>query len=78
MKRGTDQVNPDGSVTTLTSFVQSYDFSLQTDQGSAEYFLAMRRFLPNFKILQGNANVTLSVADFPASPNTATTLSPFV
>ena len=75
---GTDQVNPDGSVTTLTSFVQSYDFSLQTDQGSAEYFLAMRRFLPNFKILQGNANVTLSVADFPASPNTATTLSPFV
>ena len=28
---GTDQVNPDGSVTTLTSFIQSYDFSLQTD-----------------------------------------------
>ncbi len=75
---GTDQVNPDGSVTTLTSFVQSYDFSLQTDQGTAEYFLAMRRFLPNFKILQGNANVTISVADYPADPNTATTLSPFI
>ena len=74
---GTDQVNPDGSVTTLTSFVQSYDFSLQTDQGSAEYFLAMRRFLPNFKILQGNADVTISIADYPADPNTATTLSPF-
>ena len=74
---GTDQVNPDGSVTTLTSFVQSYDFSLQTDQGAAEYFLAMRRFLPNFKILQGNASVTISVADYPADPNTATTLSPF-
>ena len=75
---GTDQVNPDGSVTTLTSFVQSYDFSLQTDQGAAEYFLAMRRFLPNFKILQGNANITISIADYPADPNTATTLSPFV
>jgi hypothetical protein len=74
---GTDQVNPDGSVTTLTSFVQSYDFSLQTDQGAAEYFLAMRRFLPNFKILQGNASVTISVADYPADPNTNTTLSPF-
>ena len=74
---GTDQVNPDGSVTTLTSFVQSYDFSLQTDQGAAEYFLAMRRFLPNFKILQGNANITISIADYPADPNTATTLSPF-
>ena len=74
---GTDQVNPDGSVTTLTSFVQSYDFSLQTDQGAAEYFLAMRRFLPNFKNLQGNANITISIADYPADPNTATTLSPF-
>jgi hypothetical protein len=74
---GTDQVNPDGSVTTLTSFVQSYDFSLQTDQGAAEYFLAMRRFLPNFKILQGDATVTISVADYPADPNTNTTLSPF-
>jgi hypothetical protein len=74
---GTDQVNPDGSVTTLTSFVQSYDFSLQTDQGAAEYFLAMRRFLPNFKILQGNADITISIADYPADPNTNTTLSPF-
>ena len=74
---GTDQVNPDGSVTTLTSFIQSYDFSLQTDQGAAEYFLAMRRFLPNFKILQGDATITISVADYPADPNTATTLSPF-
>jgi len=74
---GTDQVNPDGSVTALTSFVQSYDFSLQTDQGAAEYFLAMRRFLPNFKILQGDATITISIADYPADPNTNTTLSPF-
>ena len=31
---GTDQVNPDGSTTTVTSFVKSYDFDLQT-QGTA-------------------------------------------
>ena len=74
---GNDQVNPDGSTTTLTSFVQSYDFALQTDQGIGEYFLAMRRFLPNFKNLVGNAQITISVADYPADPNTATTLSPF-
>ena len=60
---GTDQVNPNGSVTTLTSFAQSYNFSLQTDQGAAEYFLAMRRFLPNFKNLQGNAVMTISISD---------------
>jgi len=74
---GNDQVNPDGSTTTLTSFVQSYDFALQTDQGIGEYFLTMRRFLPNFKNLVGNAQITISVADYPADPNTATTLSPF-
>jgi len=74
---GTDQVNPDGSTTTLTSFVESFDFALQTDQGIGEYFLAMRRFLPNFKNLLGDVLITVSVADYPADPNTATTLSPF-
>ena len=74
---GTDQINPNGSTTTLTSFVQSYDFALQTDRGIGEYFLAMRRFLPNFKNLVGNAQVTISVADYPADPNTNTALSPF-
>ncbi len=74
---GTDQINPDGTTTTLTSFIESYDFALQTDQGIGEYFLAMRRFLPNFKVLTGNAEVSISIADYPADPNTATALSPF-
>ena len=72
---GTDQVNPDGSVTTLTSFIQSFSFSLQPDQ--AEVFLALRRFLPNFKVLTGNNQVTLSIKDFPAQDDTETALSPF-
>ena len=72
---GTDQVNPDGSVTALTSFIQSFSFSLQPDQ--AEVFLAMRRFLPNFKVLTGNNQVTLSIKDFPAQDDAETTLSPF-
>ena len=44
---GTDQVNPDGSTTALTSFVQSFSFSLQKDQ--SEIFLAMRRFYQTLK-----------------------------
>jgi hypothetical protein len=72
---GTDQVNPDGSTTALTSFVRSFSFSLQPDQ--AEVFLAMRRFLPNFKVLTGNNQVTISVKDFPAESSSATALSPF-
>ena len=75
---GTDQVNPDGSTTALLSFIQSYNFALQTDQGIGEYFLAMRRFLPNFKVLTGNNQVTISVSDYPSEDVTATTLSPFI
>ena len=74
---GTDQINPNGSTTTLTSFVQSYNFALQTDQGIGEYFLAMRRFLPNFKVLTGNNQVTISISDYPSEDAVATTLSPF-
>ena len=73
---GTDQINPDGTTTALTSFIQSFEFSLQKDQ--TEYFLAMRRFLPNFKKLTGNNNITLAVTDFPATDAAATALSPFV
>ena len=72
---GTDQINPDGSTTALTSFIESFSFSLQKDQ--SEVFLAMRRFLPNFKVLTGNNQITISVKDFPADPSAATTLSPF-
>jgi len=72
---GTDQINPDGSTTTLTSFVQSFSFSLQKDQ--SEIFLAMRRFLPNFKVLTGNNQVTIGITDFPAESLSDSTLSPF-
>ena len=74
---GTDQVNPDGSTTILTSFVESFDFALQTDQGIGEYFLSMGRFLPNFKNLIGNAVVNVSVTPYPAQANTDSSFSPF-
>jgi len=85
---GTDQVNPDGSTTTVTSFIQSYDFDLQQRQRSTtgqptgpaisgEVFLAVRRFVPDFKDLQGNAKVTMGVKRYPQQDTTTTTLSPF-
>ena len=85
---GTDQINPDGSTTTVTSFVKSYDFDLQSKQQgpdgkasgpaiSGETFLAVRRFVPDFKNLQGDAKITLSVKRYPQQSDTATVLSPF-
>jgi hypothetical protein len=74
---GTDQVNPDGSTTTVTSFVKSYDFDLQTQGTAGDIFLAVRRFIPDFKDLQGNAKVTLAVKRYPQQSETTTALSPF-
>jgi hypothetical protein len=75
---GTDQVNPDGSTTVLTSFLQSYDFALNTQEGSGEFMLAMGRFLPDFKSLSSEVDVTVLVSDYPQTTAVGTTLSPFV
>ena len=72
---GTDQINPDGSTTTLTSFVQSFDFSLQKDQ--SETFLSMRRFLPDFKVLTGTNQITIGITNWPSQTVTNSTYSPF-
>ena len=74
---GTDQINPDGSTTTLTSSLQSFDFAIQTQQGMGEYFVAMRRFIPDFKTLTGTVKVVVGIKDYPSNSSTDSTLSPF-
>ena len=72
---GTDQINPDGSTTALTSTLQSYDIALQQEQ--PETFLAMRRFVPDFKTLTGEIDITIGLKDYPSSSIEDSTLSPF-
>ena len=85
---GTDQVNEDGSTTAVTSFIKSYDIDLEQRQRTAqgqpvglklagEVFLAVRRFVPDFKTLDGNAKVSLAVKRYPQQSDTTTSLSPF-
>ena len=86
---GTDQVNPNGTTTTVTSFIQSYDIDLEsrmrrTAQGgvasgsvAGEFFLALRRFVPDFKTLAGNCKVSLGVKRYPQDSQVTTALSPF-
>ena len=73
---GTDQVNPDGTTTTVTSFIKSFDFDLDV-QGNGEFFLALRRFIPDFKTLENGAKVTLAIKNYPQDSDTTTSLSPF-
>jgi len=74
---GTDQVNPDGTTTAITSTLTSYDFDLDVQGTNGEFFLAMRRFIPDFKDLQGSIQMTLAVKNYPSQSSTDTTLSPF-
>ena len=74
---GTDQSNADGSTTTVPSFIQSFDFDIKTGETDGEFFISMKRFIPDFKTLQGNAKLTMSVKRFPAQSSSSTALSPF-
>jgi len=74
---GTDQVNPDGTTTTVTSFIKSFDFDLDLQGTAGEFFLALRRFVPDFKTLENGAKVTLAIKRYPQDSDTTTSLSPF-
>jgi len=63
----------------ISSFIRSGDFDLDIE-GDGEYFIKIRRFIPDFKYLEGNAKVTLFFKAYPADSTTAlgqTTVGPF-
>ena len=74
---GTDQINPNGTTTTLTSFIQSYDFALNTQEGPGQFMMSMGKFLPDFKTLVNEVDVTILVTDYPQTISVDTALSPF-
>ena len=74
---GTDQINPNGTTTTLTSFIQSFDFALNTQEGPGQFMLSMGKFLPDFKTLANQVKLTILVTDYPQTISTDTALSPF-
>ena len=45
--------------------------------GDGEFFIKIRRIIPDFKDLQGNAVVTIQLRDFPADTATSSPLGPF-
>jgi hypothetical protein len=63
----------------ISSFIRSGDFDLDIE-GDGEFFIKIRRFIPDFKYLEGNAKVTLFFKAYPADSTTAlgqTTVGPF-
>ena len=71
---GTNEVSYSGVQTAIPAYVESGEFDISSDQGLAgdgEFFIKVRRFVPDFKYITGNAKVTFVVRDYPAdSPRT--------
>ena len=69
---GNDQVNSTGT-TSINAFIRSGDFDI--DDG--EFFMSMKRFMPDYKFLVGNSKVTLFISDFPSDTQASSSLGPF-
>jgi len=74
---GVNEVLDNGNtVNAISAYIESGDFDLD-EGGDGEYFMKIRRFIPDFKDLQGNAKVTILLRRYPADTQTSSTLGPF-
>jgi hypothetical protein len=70
---GNNEVDSTGAKTAIPAFIQSGDFNL----GEGEVFISMRRFVPDFKLLTGDAQITINLRDYPADGAVSSPLGPF-
>jgi hypothetical protein len=70
---GNNEVSATGVKTAIPAFIQSGDFNL----GEGEVFISMRRFIPDFKLLTGDAQITINLRDYPADGAVSSPLGPF-
>ena len=73
---GNNQVN-NTATTPIIGSIQSGDFEVRTQEGIGEYFIKVRRFIPDFRALSGNAQVTINLKDFPSDAEASSSLGPF-
>jgi len=70
---GNNEVDSTGAKTAIPAFIQSGDFTL----AEGEVFISMRRFVPDFKLLTGDAQITINLRDYPAEGANSSPLGPF-
>ena len=73
---GVNEVDASGNKTAIAAFIESGDFDLDA-QGDGEFFMKIRRFIPDFKVLNGNAKITLDLRDYPSNTASSSPLGPF-
>ena len=88
-EEGTDQVNSSGT-TSINAYIRSGDYDITTRKtalgqatgvvdyrGDGEYFMSVSRFIPDFKLLTGNAKLTLYISSYPDTTAVSSPLGPF-
>jgi hypothetical protein len=78
---GVNEVDASGNKTAITSYIKSgdYDISEQGLAGDGQLIMRVKRFIPDFKSLEGNAKITLYFRDYPAdSDSTPSTTPPLI
>jgi hypothetical protein len=73
---GVNEVDANGNKTAIAAFIESGDFDLDAE-GDGQFFIKIRRFIPDFKVLNGNAKITLDLRDYPNDTATSSPLGPF-
>jgi len=79
---GTDQVNSSGT-TSINAFIQSGDFDITNSnnianlQGDGEYIMSVKRFIPDFQVLEGNSKITILINNYPTDTAVSSPLGPF-
>lgn len=72
---GLNEVLLNGTTNAIQAFVKSGDFDLPLGpEGNGEFFVKVRRFLPDFKNLQGTSQVTINTKDYPIAGNSTTSV----
>ena len=78
---GVNQLNGDGTTTAIPAFIKSGEFDLNGRQGvpgDGEFLMSVKRFMPDFKRISGNAKVTIFLNSFPQGSVAASSpLGPF-
>jgi hypothetical protein len=78
---GVNEVDANGNATAIAAYIKSgdYDLSEQGLGGDGQLIMRVKRFIPDFKSLEGNAKITLFFRDYPAnSESTPSTTPPLI
>ena len=73
---GRNEVLANGTINAIPAFILSGDFDLDA-QGDGEFFIKIRRFIPDFKYINGDAKVTITTRNFPSQTQGSSPLGPF-